>query len=147
MAQGCGMQARCTEQGPGTVSGCSSVCAPSVSVIPADQAAMGPLMMCRLNPYARDAYDGINLNPLETVFVKVKSFLLQAGWPSPVMSQTYDRWSSFEVCSQELLACHMLGRRPFLFCLTLLGSSHACACACQHGLASVPWPSRMHCAA
>ncbi|KAL3131963.1 hypothetical protein ABBQ38_007659 [Trebouxia sp. C0009 RCD-2024] len=45
-----------------------------------------------LNPYAVDAYDGINLNPLEVVFVKVKSFLLQADWTAPKMSQTYDRW-------------------------------------------------------
>lgn len=51
----------------------------------------------RLNPYAVDAYDGVNLNPLEVVFVKVKSFLLQGTWTSPVTSQTYDRWKSHEV--------------------------------------------------
>ena len=51
----------------------------------------------RLNPYAVDAYDGINLNPLEVVFVKVKSFLLQADWKAPKMSQTYDRWLSHQV--------------------------------------------------
>ena len=51
----------------------------------------------RLNPYAVDAYDGINLNPLEVVFIKVKSFLLQAKWTAPVTSQTYDRWASHEV--------------------------------------------------
>ncbi|KAL3163355.1 hypothetical protein ABBQ32_009744 [Trebouxia sp. C0010 RCD-2024] len=50
-----------------------------------------------LNPYAVDAYDGINLNPLEVVFVKVKSFLLQADWTAPKMSQTYDRWLSHQV--------------------------------------------------
>ena len=53
--------------------------------------------LLRLNPYAVDAYDGINLNPLEVVFIKVKSFLLQADWTAPKMSQTYDRWSSFKV--------------------------------------------------
>ncbi len=56
----------------------------------------------RLNPYAVDAYDGVNLNPLEVVFIKVKSFLLQADWPAPKMSQTYDRWSTFKV----YLLCH-----------------------------------------
>ncbi|KAA6422349.1 MAG: hypothetical protein FRX49_07819, partial [Trebouxia sp. A1-2] len=49
-----------------------------------------------LNPYAVDAYDGVNLNPLEVVFIKVKSFLLQADWPAPKTSQTYDRWRTFK---------------------------------------------------
>ena len=63
------------------------------------------LAHCRLNPYAVDAYDGINLNPLEVVFVKVKSFLLQAKWTAPVISQTYDRWASHEVrCRKGLTA-------------------------------------------
>lgn len=59
----------------------------------------------RLNPYAVDAYDGINLNPLEVVFVKVKGFLLQADWTAPRMSQTYDRWLSHQVF---LLLCCLL---------------------------------------
>ncbi len=58
----------------------------------------------RLNPYAVDAYDGVNLNPLEVVFIKVKSFLLQADWPAPKISQTYDRWSTFKV--YPLCRCH-----------------------------------------
>lgn len=58
----------------------------------------------RLNPYAVDAYDGVNLNPLEVVFIKVKSFLLQADWPAPKTSQTYDRWRTFKV--QPLCCCH-----------------------------------------
>ena len=51
----------------------------------------------RLNPYAVDAYDGINLNPLEVVFIKVKGFMLQADWTAPKASQTYDRWLSHKV--------------------------------------------------
>lgn len=56
-----------------------------------------PIAADRLNPYAVDAYDGINLNPLEVVFVKVKGFLLQADWSAPKTSQTYDRWLSHQV--------------------------------------------------
>ena len=51
----------------------------------------------RLNPYAVDAYDGVNLHPLEVLFVKVKTFMLQAAWTAPVTSQAYDRWSSHKV--------------------------------------------------
>ena len=51
----------------------------------------------RLNPYAVDAYDGVNLHPLEVLFVKVKAFMLQAAWTAPVTSQVYDRWSSHKV--------------------------------------------------
>ena len=51
----------------------------------------------RLNPYAEYAYDGITLNPLEVVFVKVKDFTLDIDWTSPLMAATYDRWLSFQV--------------------------------------------------
>ncbi|KAK9816513.1 hypothetical protein WJX72_001363 [[Myrmecia] bisecta] len=47
-----------------------------------------------LNPYAEFAYDGIELNPMEVVFVKVKDFLLDVGWVAPTMATTYDRWIS-----------------------------------------------------
>ena len=49
---------------------------------------------CRLNPYAEFAYDGLLLNPLEVLFVKVKAFQMQADWMSALMAGTYDRWLS-----------------------------------------------------
>ena len=50
--------------------------------------------ICRLNPYAEYAYDGLLLNPLEVLFVKVKAFQLQTDWVSATMADTYDRWVS-----------------------------------------------------
>ena len=49
---------------------------------------------CRLNPYAEFAYDGLLLNPLEVLFVKVKAFQMQTDWMSALMARTYDRWLS-----------------------------------------------------
>lgn len=46
----------------------------------------------RLNPYAEYAYDGLLLNPLEVLFVKVKGFQVQTDWVSAIMATTYDRW-------------------------------------------------------
>ena len=37
---------------------------------------------CSLNPYADFAYDGLHLNPMEVVFVKVKRFQQEANWGS-----------------------------------------------------------------
>lgn len=54
--------------------------------------------MCpRLNPYAEYAYDGIQLNPMEVLFVKVKGFLRESGWISTQMATTYSRWISSQV--------------------------------------------------
>lgn len=51
----------------------------------------------RLNPYAEYAYDGLALNPLEVMFVKVKGFQVQGRWASAEMATTYDRWGSAQV--------------------------------------------------
>lgn len=48
----------------------------------------------RLNPYAEYSYDGLSLNPLEVIFVKVKGFQVQSRWASAEMATTYDRWAS-----------------------------------------------------
>ncbi|CAL8467738.1 g7276 [Coccomyxa elongata] len=50
-----------------------------------------------LNPYAEFSYDGLVLNPLEVIFVKVKGFQVQGGWLSAQSAMTYDRWLSSEV--------------------------------------------------
>ncbi len=55
------------------------------------------LCLARLNPYAEFSYDGLVLNPLEVVFVKVKGFQVQGGWLSAQSAMTYDRWLSSEV--------------------------------------------------
>ena len=67
------------------------------AVVKTSHVKIVPFAAVRLNPYAVDAYDGINLNPLEVVFVKVKGFVLQSDWPAPKTSQTYDRWLSHQV--------------------------------------------------
>ena len=54
-----------------------------------------------MNPYAEMAYDGVDLNPMEVLFVKVKTFLLQAAWVAPTWAQTYDRWLTRQVIIQE----------------------------------------------
>ncbi|CAL8465845.1 g5381 [Coccomyxa elongata] len=46
----------------------------------------------RLNPYADYAYDGIGLNPMEVLFVKVKGFQREGNWATTRMAITYDRW-------------------------------------------------------
>jgi len=51
-------------------------------------------LVCRLNPYAEFAYDGLLLNPLEVLFVKVKGFQVHIDWMSAMMATTYDRWLS-----------------------------------------------------
>ena len=54
-----------------------------------------------MNPYAEMAYDGVDLNPMEVLFVKVKTFLLQAAWVAPTWAQTYDRWLTRQVGTSE----------------------------------------------
>ena len=48
-----------------------------------------------------DMYDGVNLSPLEVVFVKVKRSMLQAGWTTPKTSQIYDKWRADEVRDRD----------------------------------------------
>ena len=53
--------------------------------------------LTRLNPYAEFSLDGLMINPLEVIFVKVKGFQMQGGWLSAQLATTYDRWLSSEV--------------------------------------------------
>ncbi len=71
---------------------------------------------CRLNPYKMDMYDGVNLSPLEVVFVKVKHSMLQAGWTAPKTSQTYDKWRADEVRARKryFLALEFKASKPCL---------------------------------
>ena len=62
--------------------------------------------MRRLNPYAEFAYDGLMLNPLEVLFVKVKDFQMQTDWTSALMAATYDRWQSEVRYLHPACRCH-----------------------------------------
>ncbi len=46
----------------------------------------------RLNPCGDNAYDGVSLSPLETMFVKVKGFQLDVDWAAARTAAAYDRW-------------------------------------------------------
>ena len=56
----------------------------------------------RLNPYAEHTYDGVPLNPLEVMFVKVKDFQLEGNWLSTHLAATYGRWLEEQVCINSL---------------------------------------------
>jgi hypothetical protein len=62
----------------------------------------------RLNPYAEYAYDGLALNPLEVMFVKVKGFQVQGQWASAHLAATYQRWleSNVRPPTPHLLLAH-----------------------------------------
>ncbi len=51
----------------------------------------------RINPYAEDHYDGVSLNPMEVLFVKVKEFMLVANWVGPRQASRYDEWTNTKV--------------------------------------------------
>ena len=65
-------------------------------------------LVCSMNPYADFAYDGLLLNPLEVVFVKVKRFQQEANWGSTRLAAAYSRWMDQEVgCLSSMLSCHL----------------------------------------
>ena len=51
----------------------------------------------RTNPTSEFSYDGIQITPLEVLFVKVKSFQLESEWVSTQLAVTYDRWRLLQV--------------------------------------------------
>ncbi len=57
----------------------------------------------RINPYAEDHYDGVSLNPMEVLFVKVKEFMLDANWVSARLASHYDNWANSMVWVQTKL--------------------------------------------
>lgn len=60
--------------------------------------------ICRQNPYADFAYDGVMINPLEVLFVKVKSYQLESDWITSKMAQTYERWQRSKVQLHHILS-------------------------------------------
>ena len=46
-----------------------------------------------VNPFPQLMYDGITINPLETLFVKTKSLHLKANWVNVVQAHKYTQWS------------------------------------------------------
>ena len=57
-------------------------------------------MLGRQNPYDDFAYDGVMINPLEVLFVKMKSYHLESDWISSRMAETYERWQRNQVTQQ-----------------------------------------------
>ena len=53
----------------------------------------------RQNPYKEFGNDGIALNPMEVVFVKVKGFMLDGDWAMAQTAATYARWVDSKVIS------------------------------------------------
>ena len=45
-----------------------------------------------VNPFPQLMYDGITINPLETLFVKTKSLHLKANWVNVVQANKYTKW-------------------------------------------------------
>lgn len=56
--------------------------------------------MRRVNPYKERSLDGMNLNPLEVMFVKVKAHLLYMDAASATIADTLDRWMRNRVWRQ-----------------------------------------------
>lgn len=65
---------------------------------------MCPFLVSRVNPYAEYAYDGIGLNPMEVLFVKVKDFQREGEWTTTRMAITYDRWIATQVCRSKFIS-------------------------------------------
>ena len=59
----------------------------------------------RVNPYADMSYDGVVLNPLEVLFVKIKAFQLDSNWVSTRLATTYARWAHDQVGPPATPAC------------------------------------------
>ena len=53
----------------------------------------------RENPYKENSFDGVSLNPLEVIFVKVKGYLLELEWTTPTLADAVDRWMHHQVCA------------------------------------------------
>ncbi len=51
----------------------------------------------RENPYKENSFDGVSLNPLEVIFVKVKGYLLELEWTTPTLADAVDRWMHHQV--------------------------------------------------
>jgi hypothetical protein len=77
-----------------------------------------------INPYADHMYDGVNISPFEVMFVKVKEFLLEAGWATASHAKKYSAWMRGQVggvCGE--------GRQGELFCCARLRG-----CVCMEGV-------------
>ena len=54
---------------------------------------MAPIL-CRMSPYGEPFYDGISLEAMEVMFVKVKERFLEMKWSYAMHAQHYDKWST-----------------------------------------------------
>ncbi|KAK9918451.1 hypothetical protein WJX75_004177 [Coccomyxa subellipsoidea] len=75
----------------------------------------------RQNPYDDFAYDGLMINPLEVLFVKMKSYQLESDWITSKMVATYERWQrnqgqeSSDATWQHFINQGQFEGRPFRF--------------------------------
>jgi hypothetical protein len=54
------------------------------------------------SPYAEHHYDGLSVEPLEVVFVKVKSYLLNLQWTGPQKAVKFDEWRTAQLSPQGM---------------------------------------------
>ncbi|KAK9859802.1 hypothetical protein WJX84_008350 [Apatococcus fuscideae] len=47
-----------------------------------------------VNPTGENHYDGMSLDPLEVLFVKMKAHIRQLGWPNANQAQHYQEWKT-----------------------------------------------------
>ena len=104
---------------------------PTRHSLPSAQRLDGQRGASRLNPYAEYAYDGIYLNPMEVLFVKVKGFTIDGDWTSPKMAATYDRWISQQVrfSSAPVLISPLY---PLILHQHRVGALPECTQTCRH---------------
>ena len=57
------------------------------------------------NPIQESFYDGVNADPLEVLFVKIKAFQLDSNWVSTRLATTYARWAQDQVGPPATHAC------------------------------------------
>ena len=82
---------------------------------------MAPIF-CRMSPYGEPFYDGISLEAMEVMFVKVKERFLEMKWSYAMHAQHYDKWSTAasqaSVMVSSLLKVMNFVRALLAFCLT-----------------------------
>ena len=61
------------------------------------------------NPIQQDFYDGINADPLEVLFIKVKASMRQAGWSHVTKARVCCSWPPASASTWSNLEQHARG--------------------------------------
>ncbi|KDD73356.1 hypothetical protein H632_c2260p0, partial [Helicosporidium sp. ATCC 50920] len=67
-----------------------------------------------LNPYAEHMNDGIDVSPLEVMFVKIKEYLLEANWTTAATAVKYSQWADAHRLTAELVGNEYLAKKQEL---------------------------------